>query len=113
MGRRGPPAKPTAAKKREGTYRADRAPKNEPEPKVGVPPIPASLARDKDAKGCWDLLAPQLVDLGLLTEVDGTALEGLCQQYSKAVKADRAITRHGVVMKTEYGVRANPAVTMS
>lgn len=113
MGLRGPAAKPTALKEREGTARRDRTPQNEPKPTVGVPSCPTGVAKDKDAKRCWDLLAPQLEVLGLLTLVDGVDLEGLCRSYSVAVKADRQIQSKGVVIKTPYGLQQNPAISIS
>lgn len=112
MGLRGPRPKPTAVKQREGTYRADRAPTHEPKPESEVPPCPAGVRTDKDAKACWDALSTRLEKLGLLSAIDGAALEGLCRSYSVAVKADRALKK-GVTLKTMYGIQAHPAVAIS
>lgn len=113
MGRRGPPAKPTAQKRREGTYRKDRAPTREPAPTAGVPPCPPGISTDLDARGCWERLVPELTRLKLLTLLDGPALEGLCRAYAVAVKADRKLRQHGVIVKTPWGLQQNPAVTIS
>lgn len=43
MGRRGPPPKPSALKKAQGTYRPDRAALREVEPTPGVPEMPRWL----------------------------------------------------------------------
>ncbi len=111
MGRRGPPPKPSALKKLQGTYRKDRAARNEIEPKKGCPDRPTGL--DKIARERWDLLAPQLVELGVLTLVDGSVLEGFCRHYSRAVQADRAIDKHGMIVETPFGPKLNPAVRVS
>lgn len=113
MGKRGPRKKPTALKELEGTYRPDRSPKNEAKPEKIMPARPPAITRDRDARKIWDEYAPRLLRLGLLTELDPSMLEGLCMAYSKAVKADRAIAKHGVVMKTEFGLKSNPAVQQS
>jgi P27 family predicted phage terminase small subunit len=114
MGRRGPKPKPSALKDLEGTYRPDRAPANEPKPEQAssVTP-PADVAADADAKKLWEDLAPRLLRLGLFTELDTPELQGLCMAYSKAVQADRAVREYGVVVKSDFGLRANPAVQMS
>lgn len=112
MGLRGPRPKPTAVKTREGTYRADRAPAHEPQPDAEIPPCPAGVSGDKDALACWDSLASRLLALGLLSSIDGAALEGLCRSYAVAVKADRDLKK-GVTLKTMYGIQAHPAVAIS
>lgn len=114
MGRRGPKPKPSSLKKLEGTYRPDRAPANEVQPeKAKSIACPPSIAGDDDAKRLWEDLAPRLDRLGLFTELDTPALEGLCMAYSKATQADRAVKEYGVVTKSEFGIRGNPAVAMS
>lgn len=112
MGLRGPRPKPTATKKREGTYRSDRVASNEPTPTVGIPPCPPGVKGNKDAKRCWDAITPRLEELRLLTHVDVLALEGLCRSYAVAVAADREIKK-GVVVKTMYGLQQNPAISIS
>lgn len=111
MGKRGPRPKPTALKLLEGTFRPDRAAANEPMPAPGIPRCPKSL--DRDGKRAWDAVVPELQKLGLLTIIDGAVLEGYAQAYSKAVKADRAIKKHGLIVKTPWGLQTNPAVAVS
>jgi P27 family predicted phage terminase small subunit len=119
MGRRGPAAKPTVLKEREGTVRPSRAPQHEPQPSRGVPACPKGVAGDADAKHCWNVLAPHLANLRLITQVDGLDFEGLCRAYSVAVKADRIISskgkKGGVLVKAQYGDgwQANPAISIS
>lgn len=112
MGRRGPPVKPTATKKREGTYRADRAPKREPKAPKGSPTIPPTIARDKIARECWRRLVPVLLRMRVLTRADSVTLEGLCRSYSTAVRADDELLEKGMFIDTEYGRRASPAVSV-
>jgi phage terminase small subunit len=50
-------------------------PKNEPKPKVGCDPPPWLPV---DARAQWKRLAPRLIELGILTEVDGDAFAALC-----------------------------------
>ncbi|MEI7705863.1 MAG: phage terminase small subunit P27 family [Deltaproteobacteria bacterium] len=111
MGRRGPPPKPTALKKLQGTYRKDRAARNEPEPEKACPERPTGL--DRIARERWDFLAPKLHALGVLTLVDGSVLEGFCRHYSRAVQADRAIDKYGMIIDTPFGPKLNPAVRVS
>lgn len=113
-GRRGPAPTPTALKEARGTTRKSRANPREPKPTLGDPGMPASVSSDPDAKACWKTLAPQLVKLKLLTRVDGIALEGLCRAYSRALQADRALKKHGLLTKTAWGtLQASPAVSIS
>ena len=67
MGQRGPQPKPTARKKAEGTYRADRAAPNEPTPEPAMPEMPAEIASDVDATLCWNRTAPKLLADRVLT----------------------------------------------
>ena len=63
----GRPRKPTALKRWQGTYRADRESENEPQP-VGEVEPPESLTAAARAE--WDRLAPALEAVGLLTVAD-------------------------------------------
>jgi P27 family predicted phage terminase small subunit len=100
-------------KRAQGTYRADRAPKNEPMPTLGLPQRPVWLDKDPDAAAEYDRIVPELESLGLVTKIDGGALEGYLSSYSRAVKADRIIRTRGLVVKTPFGPKANPAVAIA
>lgn len=71
----GRPPKPTALKLLQGNPGKRRIPKGEPKPKIGAE-APAWLG--KRARKFWDNLAPQLVGIRVLTEVDAQALAVLC-----------------------------------
>ena len=89
----GRPRKPTARKKIEGTYRPDRAPKNEAEPVSGVPPAPAWFT--EGARREWDRLIPELEAVGLATGVDHWALVGYCESFDRYQELGEKIARMG------------------
>ncbi|ODB61351.1 phage terminase small subunit P27 family [Paenibacillus polymyxa] len=105
MGQRGPKAKPTELKMIQGTYRADRAPENEPKPNApaAVPEPPAHL--DATAKKEWRRLAPELFRLGLLTKVDLGTFEVYCLSYGRLVAAHKSL-RKAKTMFHEYTNKA-------
>lgn len=97
----GRPRKPTHLKVLQGTYRPDRAPKNEPMPDPETPSCPSWL--HPEAKREWRRLVPHLEKLGLLTRVDRAALAAYCQLYARWWEAEREIRVHGMVQYTETG----------
>lgn len=112
MGKRGPPPKPSKLKKLEGTYRKDRdAGGASLQPPPGVPLRPKWL--DKEARAEWDRVVPQLVELKVLTGLDGGALERYCVAHSNWVKAQRDVQKHGPVVKTPFGPQKNPAIKLA
>ncbi len=109
MGRRGPPPKPSAQKKLEGTYRKDRAVGGgELTPPPAVPDCPKWL--NKIARAEWDRVVPQLVELTVLTGLDGSALEGYCVAYANWVAAHLDVEKRGKKVKGQFGMEANPSV---
>ena len=87
--------KPREQKIVQGTFRKDRAPENEPQPPpvFEVPNPPSHL--NKWGKRKWRDLAPQLFDDGLLTVLDTTTLEILCENYGIYRELRDAITHTG------------------
>lgn len=87
--------KPTALKVLEGNPGKQKLNKYEPKPDVldAVPRPPSRLL--PDAKKEWKRLAPAMVALGLLTEVDTAAFAELCQNYAYYLAADREIMSLG------------------
>jgi P27 family predicted phage terminase small subunit len=109
VGRRGPPPKPTAQKKLEGTYRKDRAAGgNELAPPPAVPVCPKWLKGA--AKIEWDRVVPQLAEAGVLTGLDGGQLERYCDAYGNWLAARADVTKRGVTLKTQFGPQNNPSV---
>lgn len=116
MGRRGPPPKPTAIKQMEGTYRPDRAAQDEPLIEPGIPEPPKLLTGR--ARAAWDRIGPELEKMGVLTTVDGVALELLCDAYAEWVAARDVIRRQGSTFssKTQDGrkvIKPHPAVRIA
>lgn len=94
--------KPTRLKVLEGTFRKDKAPKNEPSPRPVAPKKPSWLT---GAGGrLWKKLAPKLLELGLLTEIDGEALAALCLHYHLMTEAAKSIKKEGITTIDERGL---------
>lgn len=74
---------------------------NEPKPPPVAPECPDWLA--DEAKAEWRRVAPKLERLGLLTEIDRTALAAYCQEYARWVEAEAVLAKEGTVVKTEKG----------
>lgn len=74
------PRKPTHLKVVAGTDQPCRTNKNEPKPRREKPSPPSHLS-DK-AKTAWGAVSVILDRMGVLTEADGYALEGLCEAYA-------------------------------
>ena len=75
-------------------------------PAHGAPACPAYL--DAVAREEWARVVPQLAELGVLTKVDGGALEGYCAAYSQAVAFQKKAAAKPMVT-TPWGPKPNPA----
>lgn len=106
---RGRKPKPTALKKLEGNPGKRKLNDREPQPDQAMPRIPAGL--DPDAKKCWQRLAPKLNKLGILTQIDGDALESYCRLYGHARRCWREAKKLGIVTPVGEGrLQANPLI---
>ena len=76
----GRPRKPTALKLLQGNPGKRALSKSEPQPKVGCSPPPWLPPAGRIQ---WARLAPRLIDLGLLTEIDGDAFAALCMMTAQ------------------------------
>lgn len=76
-------------------------PENEPEPEIGTMDAPDGLS--EKAQGQWDLVAKQLYDCGLLTELDKPALVQYCEAYARWSDANEHIKTYGAVVKAPSG----------
>ncbi len=92
----GRPRKPTKLKILEGNRGHRSLGKPQPEPTRGAPRMPAHLPMA--AKRLWQMLAGELDAIGIMTKVDGAALEGLCVAYARAVEADKVLAREGLTV---------------
>jgi P27 family predicted phage terminase small subunit len=97
----GRPRVPDAIKIARGTLRKDRQNKNKPKVQ-GIPkrPFPARSIEGKK----WDEVVDGLQRLGLIDEIDGTNLEGLCICYGLAVNSQKMLDEEGYVT----GANLNP-----
>lgn len=98
---RGRKPKPTNLKVLQGTFRPDRANKNEPKPDPGIPEPPECLSPVALEK--WKAITPELEVLGLLTQIDGDAIARYCQHYAIWVEAMTQLQKTGLVVRTKEG----------
>ena len=81
------PRKPLNLLKATGAYRPDRHADRGNAPQAdGQPEMPQWL--DEEARSCWQTTVPQLVAMGVASNVDSLALAGMCRWYSVWRKAD-------------------------
>jgi len=109
MGRRGPPAKPTAIRKREGNPRRRPMPTNEPEP----PPLEQLPEAPDHLCGLGQRtflhVAKILKDSDLLTVADLYPLEMFSDQYAQWVKALKLRAVKGCIIEihNDEGILVN------
>jgi len=77
--------KPTNLKLIQGTFREDRAQRNEPTPPIEIPVVPAHLS--DEAKVEWERVSQELAELGLLTKIDRAALAAYCDCWADYLEA--------------------------
>ena len=102
MAKPGPKSKPTKLKLLQGNPGKRPLPKNEPKPKTDAA-LKSPKHLDAIAKKEWRRMAKQLHALGLLTDIDKTALAAYCTNYSLWVKASLEIQKTGMLIKAQSG----------
>jgi P27 family predicted phage terminase small subunit len=90
--------KPTALKLLEGNP-GNRPIPDVPEPRRIAPKCPSWLS--KEAKREWKRIAPELERLGLLTQIDATALAAYCTAYARWREAEEIIAKEGMTYENE------------
>lgn len=90
MGRRGPPATPTAILELRGSWRAAARKKLEPKAESGRPDKPSWLS--PAAAEAWDEVLADLEQLKVLTTVDGRTLVRYCTLWVRWREAEEALT---------------------
>ncbi len=98
---RGRKPKPTRLKLVQGTPGKRPLPADEPEPDVGLPPAPAHLS--DAAKAEWDNIGGQLLELGLVTNIDAAALAVYCTAFARWAEAEEKLREFGMITKTPNG----------
>lgn len=110
-----PTPKPTKLKVLTGNPGKRKINDQEPEPTAGVPDCPSNLSHE--AAKAWKRLAPMIHDMGVLTVVDGSALERMCETYAEIIQYQKDIDEGGATYRstTDSGasiIKSNPAVSM-
>lgn len=101
--------KPTSIKRLAGN--PGKRPLNDREPK----PRPANVKMPrgvlpKHGQKLWRQLAPLLLELGVLTEVDLPALEMMCLHYALARQALEEVNEIGLTIEEDGKTKKNPAM---
>ncbi|TWU03061.1 Phage terminase, small subunit [Symmachiella macrocystis] len=95
---RGRKPKPTALKTLEGNPGKRPLNAREPHAKPEVPDCPEHL--DDIARAEWFRTAKVLIDMGLLTLADRSALAAYCVAYSRWVHAEEQVKKYGTIVKS-------------
>ena len=113
MGARGPTPTPSIIKERRGTYRPDRAPKNEAAPNLATgEQLKAPDWLSEGAREKWNELALRLHNQGLLTELDLDTFAAYCTAWANWRDAEESVRREGATTKAQSGYQAvSPHVT--
>lgn len=102
---------PRNRKQLNGTDRPDKDRRGVPpgDALKEAPPPPSSLS--EHAHTAWEVLASELVDLGVLTTADLTALALLCATQATASELEQTIREEGFTVPTgQGGKKAHPAL---
>jgi P27 family predicted phage terminase small subunit len=97
-GKQGRKPTPTSLKALQGNPGKRPLNDQEPRPRTVLPRCPAHLS--PEAKAEWKRVSKMLHRLGLLTEMDTTALALYCQTYSRWVEAEKKLASFGLLIKT-------------
>jgi P27 family predicted phage terminase small subunit len=74
---------------------------DEPQPEIAIPECPPELG--PVARREWDRLSGELASLGLLTNLDRSALAAYCGAYALWAEATEAIQKFGTMVKSPSG----------
>lgn len=111
----GPPKTPTHLALVKGNPSKRSANKAEPKPASGVPPVPKHF--DKMGKYWFKRIGEELDAVGVMTTLDGKALELLIEAYTEYRQHCDVLAEEGYTYKTvsatgEDIVKAHPAAVM-
>lgn len=101
MAQAGRKPKPHVLKLLHGTADRKQAPKDIPQPPLGIGPPPKHL--DKVAAQQWHLMAAKLADARMVANVDEEALAMYCENFALYLKALAQLRRHGPVAVNRWG----------
>lgn len=109
MAPRGRKPKPTHLKVLSGTARKHRLNKREPHPELARPDPPGHIS---GAARCeWERVIDEMVQLGIMSNLDRAPLAAYCQAYGRWVAAETALVRmaekdvvtDGLIIRTKAG----------
>jgi len=110
VGRRGPPKKPAAVKKRLGTYRECRD-GGTIEATPGMPECPVWI--DGDAIQFWNKAGKYLADLRIVAPVDQMAFALLCETFADYLRYRDKVKLEGEIVMSPNGMPCqNPFVAL-
>lgn len=92
--------KPVALKLLAGNPGRHRLP-NVPQPATELPDCPEHLSGEAVVE--WERISPQLVKLGLLSQLDRAALAMYCSAWGRWIDAERKLEEGGTVVKSPSG----------
>jgi len=97
----GPRPTPTKLKLLRGNPGKRAINEHEPEPPVEILPVPDHLS--DGAKAEWEVMAPLLAPMGLLTTIDRTTFEAYCTIVARWREAEDALKKTGPVVRAPSG----------
>lgn len=95
---RGRKPKPTLIRQLEGNPGKRALNHQEPVPPAGVPDCPEHL--DDEARAEWFRTAAVLLEMGLLSRADRSALTAYCTVYSRWLHAEAQVKKFGSIVKS-------------
>lgn len=109
---RGRKPKPTRLKLIEGNPGKRRINAREPNPRLAIPTCPAHL--NPSAKAEWKRLVRQMHTLGIVTDLDRSALAAYCQAYGRWVEAEKKLKETPLLIKLPSGyIQQSPWLAMA
>lgn len=103
MSGRGRPVKPIAEKLADGTFRADRANLNVPQPSPFDPNNPFDKEANFVAWQMWEYAVPELMEKYAVGKLDRTLLWAYCRFYERAIWAGEAYDKASMTFTNDMG----------
>src|SRR6266545_3922985 len=101
MGRRGPAPTPTALRLLRGETRPSRINQATPQPRAGLPRLPADMSGG--AKAVWRRVLREYGGTGVLTGADADALSVYCDAVARYEVAARTLEASGPLVRGQRG----------
>lgn len=109
---------PTAVKKLRGNPGKRKLNADETKVKLEAPTMPENLPELAQAE--WKSIVPELMQLGVLSSIDGKALAAYCYCFSRWIEAENEIADRGILIEETiynkdgeevgYRIKRNPAI---